>query len=161
MTRSSRREPTSDTLLPSLETLCPHSSDKSAEISDHLVFYCPFPVLPGSCSCMHGGAKSDCSLSRTGFQSTGENNLRTRWLSVVWRKIFISFCLSFLMVSLILMCKHLWPLSSLNEAKVLKSLAVFKLKTVMTLQRVWEGLDTEKCLVTGPQDVLSPTPHMP
>lgn len=101
------------------------------------------------------------SLSRTGFQSTGENNLRTRWLSVVWRKKFISFCLSFLMVSLILMCKHLWPLSSLNEAKVLKSLAVFKLKTVMTLERVWEGLDTEKCLVTGPQDVLSPTPHMP
>lgn len=69
---------------------------------------------------------------------------------------FISFCLSFLMVSLTLIYKHLFPLSSLNEAKVLKSLTVFKLETVMALERVWEGVDTEKGLVTGPQCVLSP-----
>lgn len=69
---------------------------------------------------------------------------------------FISFCLSFLVVFLTLIYKHLSPLSSLNEAKVLKSLAVFKLETVMALERVWEGLDTEKCPVTGPQYVLSP-----
>lgn len=50
-------------------------------------------------------------------------------------KKFNSFFLSFLMVSLILICKHLWSLSSLNEAKVLKSLTVFKLKTVMALGR--------------------------
>lgn len=54
------------------------------------------------------------------------------------------------MDSLILICKHLPPLSSLNGAKGLKSLAVFKSEIGQGFRGLWEGLGPVKCLVTGP-----------
>lgn len=57
------------------------------------------------------------------------------------------------MVPLILICKHHPPLSTLNGAKVLKSLAVFKSEIGQGLRRIWEGLGPVKCLVTGPHSL--------
>lgn len=74
----------------------------------------------------------------------------TRWLCVVWGTIFISFCTGLFVDSLILICKHLPPLSSLNSAKGLKSLAVFKSEIGQGFRGLWEGLGPVKCLVTGP-----------
>lgn len=51
------------------------------------------------------------------------------------------------MDSLILICKHLPPLSSLNGAKGLKSLAVFKSEIGQGFRGLWEGLGPVKCLV--------------